>query len=253
MRGEPVGTGAAMAIRFAREGATIAIVDREPGYASRTHSLIESEGHASFVLEADVSREADCRSVAEQVARRAGRIDILVNNVGVADRHSVTSIDRDTWDHVLAVNLTSVMLMCRHVIPVMVEAGGGAIVNIASIAGSLPGGRSAYGTSKAGVIMLSREMAVTYGRAGIRVNVVAPGHVYAPMTADATEKARQRRRLVSLLGVEGTAWDVAGAALFLASDDSRFISGAVLPVDGGASQIQPLSALDLVAGVPGWI
>ena len=242
-----------MAIRFAREGATVAVVDREPENAARTQARIQSEGYVSFAAEADVSRAADCRHVVEEVTRRAGRIDILVNNVGIIDRHSVTSIDRDTWDHVLAVNLTSVMLMCQHAIPVMAAAGGGAIVNIASIAGSLPGGRSAYGTSKAGVIMLSREMAVTYGRANVRVNVVAPGHVYASMTADASAAARERRRLVSLLGIEGTAWDVAGAALFLASDESRFVTGAVLPVDGGASQIQPLSALDLVAGVPGWI
>jgi NAD(P)-dependent dehydrogenase (short-subunit alcohol dehydrogenase family) len=170
---------------------------------------------------------------------------VLVNNVGISGPGSVTEVDEHFWDTVIDVNLKSVMLTSKHAIPLMIEAGGGSIVNLSSIVGLRAGSGQPshpYAASKGGIIGLSNSMAVHYGRNNIRVNCIAPGHVHSPMVARHTsEEMLDLRRRAGPLGTEGTAWDVAWAALFLASEESRWISGVTLPVDAGLLAATPLA------------
>ena len=165
--------------------------------------------------------------------------------MGINGPGSVTDVDEDFWDTVIDVNLKSVMLTSKHAIPRMTEAGGGSIINISSIVGLRAGGgrpSHPYAASKGGMIGLSNSMAVHYGRNNIRVNCIAPGHVHSPIVArHTTEEMRNLRRRAGPLGTEGTAWDVAWAALFLACDEARWISGATLPVDAGLLAATPLA------------
>jgi NAD(P)-dependent dehydrogenase (short-subunit alcohol dehydrogenase family) len=181
-----------------------------------------------------------------------GKLNVLVNNVGISGPGSVTDVDEEFWDTVMDVNLKSVMLTSKHAIPQMIEAGGGSIVNLSSIVGLRAGsGRPShpYAASKGGIIGLSNSMAVHYGRNNIRVNCIAPGHVRSPMVARHTsEEMLALRRRAGPLGTEGTAWDVAWAALFLASDESRWISGVTLPVDAGLLAATPLAMFPLLRG-----
>jgi NAD(P)-dependent dehydrogenase (short-subunit alcohol dehydrogenase family) len=247
--GEELGIGAAIAIRFAREGAMVCLVDRDADSLKRTTEVIQAEDGRCASIQADVSIETDCSRIAREVADTVGIADILVNNVGVSDRTSLPAMTLANWDRVMAVNLTSMMLMCKTLIPHMIRIGGGSIVNVSSLGGVLATGNIAYGASKAGVIMLTRDLATAYGRSGVRVNALAPGHVYSSMVREISPARRDRRRRIAPLGIEGTPWDVASAALFLASEESRFITGALIPVDGGVSQLQALAGLDLVEDV----
>jgi len=174
-----------------------------------------------------------------------GKLNILINNVGISGPGSVTDVEEDFWDQVIEVNLKSVMLTSKHAIPKMIEAGGGAIVNLSSIVGLRAGsGRPShpYAASKGGIIGLSNSMAVHYGRDNIRVNCIAPGHIRSPMVArHSTEEMLNLRRRAGPLGTEGTPWDVAWAALFLASEEARWVSGVTLPVDAGLLAATPLA------------
>jgi NAD(P)-dependent dehydrogenase (short-subunit alcohol dehydrogenase family) len=173
------------------------------------------------------------------VVQALGGVDVLMNNVGVlGPRGTAVEVDPDDWDRAMAINVTSMVLMAKHCIPHMVEAGGGSIVNVSSLVG-LQGGHPdlLYPTSKGAVVQLTRAMAGHHGKDGIRVNCIAPGLLYTPMVTSQgmTPEVREQRRLQSFLQTEGTAWDVAMAAVFLASDEARWITGAILPVDAGAS------------------
>jgi NAD(P)-dependent dehydrogenase (short-subunit alcohol dehydrogenase family) len=176
-----------------------------------------------------------------QAVDRWGRLDILDNNVGIGGGGSVVTVDEETWDRVMQVNVKSLMLASKYAIPAMIESGGGSIVNIASVAAMRPNRLTPYATSKGAVIALTQAMATDHGRDGIRVNCVAPGPVFTPMVyaAGMTEELRERRREASLLKIEGTGWDVGNAVLFLASDEARYITGVVLPVDGGVMLATP--------------
>jgi NAD(P)-dependent dehydrogenase (short-subunit alcohol dehydrogenase family) len=178
---------------------------------------------------------------------RFGRLDIRVNNVGVSrSAPSLVNMDFTDWSRVLE-NLKSAVAMSSFAIEPMKAAGGGAIVNVASIAGIEAYGGAAYGPSKAAMIAFTRETALMHGRDGVRANVVAPGHVYTPhVGAMLTDDLRAARRSVGPLGIEGDGWDVAEAVLFLASDAARFITGALLPVDGGVSEIGPMAGRALI-------
>jgi NAD(P)-dependent dehydrogenase (short-subunit alcohol dehydrogenase family) len=243
--GDFVGIGQAISILFARNGAKVLLVDRNQQNAEVTLATIKEEGGEASLFVGDVTNNADCQSMAQAAVSRYGKLNVLVNNVGISGPGSVTDVDEDFWDTVIDVNLKSVMLTSRHAIPHMVEVGGGSIVNLSSIVGLRAGsGRPShpYAASKGGIIGLSNSMAVHYGRNNIRVNCIAPGHIRSPMVARHTsEEMLDLRRRAGPLGTEGTAWDVAWAALFLASDEARWISGVTLPVDAGLLAATPLA------------
>jgi NAD(P)-dependent dehydrogenase (short-subunit alcohol dehydrogenase family) len=245
--GATIGNGRATAILFAREGARVLLVDRDSDSVQETLALLEHEapGTAS-VFVADIVDESQCEAiVARALEQLDGRIDVLHNNVGIgAGDGGPTSLAADAWDRILDTNLKAMWLTCKHVVPVMRKQGAGAIVNISSVAAVAGvGNLTAYKISKSGVNSLTQALAVTNARFGIRVNAIMPGLIDTPMAVDATARARgvaredvaaARARTVPL-GHQGTAWDIAHAALFLASDEAAFITGVVLPVDGGQS------------------
>ena len=242
-----VGNGKATAITFAREGARVVLVDQRRDWATETQRVIEREGGEAILVEADVADDASCRQAVGQAVDAFGGVDILVNIVGVTGPPgNAIEVDPEAWDRAMRVNVTSMVLMAKHALPPMIEAGGGAIVNISSVSGLLGGHPSLlYPTSKTAVIGLTRSMAAHHALQGVRVNCIAPGTVYTPMVASRgmTPELRDARRKGTLLQVEGTAWDVAQAAAFLVSDAARWITGIVLPVDAGATaaRLQPLS------------
>jgi NAD(P)-dependent dehydrogenase (short-subunit alcohol dehydrogenase family) len=240
-RAEGIGNGRAAAILFAREGARVLLVDQQREAAEATHAMIKTEGGEAAVFVADVTRNDDCQAMVEEAVRRWGRLDVLDNNVGIGSRGSVVDIDEAEWDRVMKVNVTSMMLTGKHAVPAMARTGGGAIVTISSISALRPRGLTAYSASKGAVIALTRAMAIDHAAQNVRVNCIAPGPVYTPMVYAAGMPAdlRERRRQASPLGIEGTGWDIGYAALFLVSDEARYITGVVLPVDGGVTIASP--------------
>ena len=237
--GPTVGNGKATAILFAREGAQVALLDERPDWAEETHSVIGREGGEAILVEADVADAESCGRAVGRALEAFGALHVLVNNVGVTGpAGDAVEVDPEAWDRAMRVNVTSMVLMAKHALPPMIAAGGGSIVNVSSVAGMLGGHPSLlYPTSKAAIIGLTRSMAAHHAPQGVRVNAIAPGMVYTPMVVarGMTPELREARRLRSLLQTEGTAWDVAAAAAFLASDAARWITGVVLPVDAGAT------------------
>lgn len=245
--GEGIGIGRATAVVLAGEGARVCLVDREAQRVEATRAQIEARGGEAFVIVGDVTVRDDCARFVEETLQRYGRLDILVNNVGIATPVTLDAPDEQAWFRVMNINLTSAMLMCRYAVPAMIRSGGGSIVNISSIAGLRAHGSVAYGPSKAAMAALASEIAVLYGRQGIRANTVAPGHVLTPLAMSMLPaEMRAKRRDVGPLGLEGDAWDVALAVRFLASDEARFITGVHLPVDGGVSEIGAMAAHALI-------
>ena len=243
--GDFVGIGQAISILFARQGAKVLLVDRDEKNAEVTLANIKEEGGEASVLVGDVTSADDCQEMAQAAVSRYGRLNVLVNNVGISGAGSVTDVDEDFWDTVIDVNLKSVMLTSKYAIPRMIEDGGGSIVNLSSIVGLRAGsGRPShpYAASKGGIIGLSNSMAVHYGRDNIRVNCIAPGHIRSPMVArHSSDEMLELRRRAGPLGTDGTPWDVAWAVAFLASEESRWISGVTLPVDAGLLAATPLA------------
>jgi NAD(P)-dependent dehydrogenase (short-subunit alcohol dehydrogenase family) len=243
--GDTIGNGRATAIVFAREGAQVVAIDRRLEAAADTVAEIEREGGQAVAIELDATIEADCERVVREVARRFGRIDVLHNNVGIGGAdHGPAHVIESEWDRILNVNLKSVVLPCKYVLPVMREQGGGVIINISSIAAICPTSTVAYKTSKAGINAYTQALAIGNARHGVRANVIMPGLIETPMAiegisqgtgVDKEELIRRRDAQVPLGAKMGTAWDVAYAALFLASDEAKFITGVALPVDGGQS------------------
>lgn len=243
--GATTGNGRATAIVFAREGARVLLVDRDEASVLETQRLIAEEGGDAEVFVADIAAEGGigAREVAREARERLGRIDILHNNVGIgAGDAGPISLEPDAWDRIFNVNLRAMWLTCKAVVPVMREQRAGAIVNISSVAAvAAAGNLTAYKISKAGVNALTHTLAATNARYGIRVNCIMPGLIDTPMGVDSVARMRgvDRADLAAAraksvpLGRQGTAWDVAHAALFLASDEAGFITGVVLPVDGG--------------------
>ena len=238
-RADGIGNGRAAAILLARDGARVALIDAVEEWAEVTRSMIESEGGEAMVLPCDVSDDAQCDQAVQQVLQRWGRVDILVNNVGVGGPAG-TAVDLDlaAWDQALRINVTSMVLMARHCIPAMRKQGRGAIVNVASVAGLMGGHPSLlYPTSKGAVVNMTRAMAAHHGEEGIRVNCVAPGMVHTPMVyaRGMSEEKREIRRKRSLLRTEGNGWDVGQAIRYLASDEARWMTGVIMPVDAGTT------------------
>jgi NAD(P)-dependent dehydrogenase (short-subunit alcohol dehydrogenase family) len=242
------GIGRSIAMLLAAEGARICLIDQDEARAQEVADLIVADGGEAFAAIGDVSEPEDCGRMTHLAIERHGGPDILVNNVGIS-RSAPSLIDFDfaAWSRVIDVNLKSAVAMSSFVLPAMKAGGGGAIVNVASIAGMQAYGGAAYGPSKAAMIAFTRETALMHGRDGVRANVVAPGHVYTPhVGAMLTDELRAARRDVGPLGIEGDGWDVAEAVLFLASDAARFITGMLLPVDGGVTEIGPMAGHALI-------
>jgi NAD(P)-dependent dehydrogenase (short-subunit alcohol dehydrogenase family) len=243
--GETLGNGRATAIRFAREGASVLCVDRLIERAEETASMIAAEGGTAAAFKADVTRAAECAALVEAGVARFGRLDALINNVGIgAGDAPAHKLEEAVFDRTIAVNLKGMWLTIKAAIPVMREQGGGAIVNISSLAAIAGGIQAAYEISKAGVNRLTTTVAQSNARYGVRCNCIMPGLMDTPMAIEGIAVARgrtttevrdERNARVPLKGRMGTAWDTANAALFLASDEAAFITGAILPVDGGMS------------------
>lgn len=250
-----IGNGRAAAVLLARAGADVVLVDAHADRMVETGELIAAQGGARAVsVTADVSREEDCRRAVEVAVERFGRVDVLVNNVGVVGPpESVVDLDLDQWRRVFEINVTSMVLMSRYAIPRMREAGGGSIVNVSSLAGVLTHPRVTYATTKGAVLSLTRSMASTHGPEGIRVNAVAPGPVHTPMVAAEalTEEARAARAQLVPLRIEGTGWDVGEAVLYLAGGRSRWVTGTTLTVDGGFASDLRMTNATSVTPAPG--
>ena len=232
-RGPGLGNGKAAAILFAREGARVLCVDQALARAEETVALIRADGGEAAAHAADVTRADDCRAMVEAAVARWGGLDVLHNNVGIESRKDLLETTEEEWDQVLAVDLKSVFLATRAAVPAMVLRGGGSVVCVSSIAGHRGHGRTAYAAAKAGIEGFVRTVAVQLGPQGVRVNAIAPGTVWTPMVSGLGPEARERRRQASPLGTEGTGWDVGWGAVYLASDESRWVTGHVLVIDAG--------------------
>jgi NAD(P)-dependent dehydrogenase (short-subunit alcohol dehydrogenase family) len=243
--GETVGNGRAMAMLFAREGASVLCVDRVAERAQETVELIEEEGGVASSLAADIVKGADCARIVEEAKARYGRLDILINNVGIGGGDAPAHrLEEAAFDKILSVNLKGMWMTIKAALPAMREQGGGAIVNISSLAARAGGIQLAYEVSKAGVNRLTTSVAQSNARYGVRCNAIMMGYMDTPMAvsgiASATgrptsEVRAERDARVPLGGKMGDAWDTAYAALFLASDEAKFVTGQILAVDGGAS------------------
>jgi NAD(P)-dependent dehydrogenase (short-subunit alcohol dehydrogenase family) len=232
--GAASGIGRATALLFTKEGAKVAVADYVPAGGQETVKMIQKAGGEAIFIEADVSRKTDVERMVKTTVNSYGRIDILYNNAGIGQRGvSMLETTEEEWDRVLNINLKGVFLGSKYVIPVMLDQGGGVIINTASIVGlvGLPG-NPAYSVSKAGVIQLTKMMAAEYGRQNIRVNCICPGAIQTPMT-EATSIPTDAYIRVQFLRRAGQPEDVARAVLYLASDDSSFVTGVALVVDGG--------------------
>ena len=244
--GEGMGNGRATVLRFTREGAKVLAVDRNIASAQDTAAMAGAEGGQCEAFEADVTDE---QTLAEAVAfaqKRWGRIDILHNNVGVSidgGDAPLLDITEEVFDRVCAINLRGTVMACKHVLPIMRQQGSGSIINISSIAAWIEYPLVTYKATKAALIAFTQQVAIQNAEFGIRANVILPGLMDTPMALEARVRASGRSRAdvaaerdakVPLRHRMGTAWDVANAALFLASDEANFITGVALPVDGGA-------------------
>src|SRR5262249_12643682 len=232
-RGPGIGNGKATAILFAREGARVLCVDQEASRAEDTVRLIRAEGGEAVAHAADVTRAADCDAMVAAAVARFGGLDVLHNNVGIESRKDLLETSEVEWDQVLAVDLKSMFLVTRSAVPRLIERGGGAVVCVSSVAGLRGHGRTAYAAAKAGVIGFVQSVAVQLGPHGVRVNAIAPGTVWTPMVESLGEEARERRRRAAPLGTEGTGWDVGLGAVYLASDEARWVTGQTLVIDAG--------------------
>ncbi len=241
--GETIGNGRAAAIVFAREGAQVLLVDRRVSSAEETAAMIRTEGGTAVCLQGDWTSRADCAAYANACVEAYGRVDFLHNNVGIGTGDaSPLRLDEETFDRILDVNLKGCLLSCQAVLPIMRERGSGSIVNVSSLAAVASTPLTAYKISKAGMNALGQSLALANAAHGIRVNTIMPGLMDTPMAIEGTAQAQglsrdevrdRRDRSVPLRRKMGTGWDVAYASLFLHSDEAGFITGVVLPVDGG--------------------
>ena len=251
--GPGVGNGKAAAILFAREGASVLCVDLVGDRALETVAIIEEAGGTASMFQADVTRQAECKAMAAAAAERYGRIDILQNNVGIPSRQALADITEDEWDQHFVINVRSMAMAAQAVAPYMIEAGGGSIINLSSIAAvrAYPATSTAYTTSKSAAMGLTVALAGQLGEHRIRVNAVAPGQVYTPLVAPRlTAESRQSRATSGVIKDEGNAWDIGWASVFLASDEARWITGQTLLVDAGISIEIPRGSLPMAPGPP---
>jgi len=245
--GEGMGNGRATALTFAREGAKVLCVDHNLASAEETVAMIAEKGGTAAAFKADVTRNTELRAMVGDAMALWGRIDILHNNVGVSlsgGDAELSEISEEAFDRCVAINLRSCIFAAKHVIPIMRQQKSGSIINISSMAAITTYPYVAYKATKTAMIAFTEQLAYQNAEYGIRANVILPGLMDTPMAVDTrarefgktrAEVAAERDRKVPLRRKMGTAWDVANAALFLASDEANFITGVTLPVDGGAS------------------
>lgn len=238
--GSAGGIGRATALLFAREGAVVCLVDLNEEAGQKAANEISSAGGRAMFAPANLTCAADCRRVVERSVREFGSIHVLFNNAGIVKRASVVEISEPDWDAVMAVNVKSVFLMCREVIPIMAAARGGSIINTASGWGLAGGARAAaYCASKGAVVLMTKAMATDHGRQSIRVNCICPGDTdTAMLRSEARQLGEPEDRFLSEsanrpLGRVGKPEEIAQAVLYLASEASSFVTGAALVVDGG--------------------
>lgn len=238
--GDFPGIGDAIAVLFAAQGAKVAIADISAERAEATLRLVEDAGGEGVVTTGDLTLLGDNARCVREAVDAFGGIDTVVNSAALSSGGgSPVDVDLDTWERVMSVNLHATLLTARHTIPHLIAAGGGAVINISSIAASRGHGAGAYAASKAAMLGLTRDWAYVHGRDGVRVNCILPGHVYTPMGDHGGPEVREQRRRAGLLPTEGVAWDVAWPAVFLASEESRWITGVELPVDAGTTSSAP--------------
>jgi NAD(P)-dependent dehydrogenase (short-subunit alcohol dehydrogenase family) len=234
--GQTIGNGRATAVVLAREGARVCVADRDLASAEATVKMISGEGGQAWAFEADITSEAAAARLVAAALERFGKLDILHNNVGIISLQTIRQVTEEEWDRLMAVNVKGVLLAIQAAIPALEASGGGSIINVSSIAGLRYSGAplTAYAATKAGIIGLTLSAAGQLGEKRIRVNCIAPGQVHTPLVAAfLTPEGRETRRRSGLIPDEGTAWDVGWAAVYLASDESRWVTAQVLVVDAG--------------------
>ncbi|RDD63753.1 SDR family NAD(P)-dependent oxidoreductase [Ferruginivarius sediminum] len=238
------GNGKAASVLFAREGARVVCVDLNESAAEETAGIIREEGHDALAIRADVANHDDVKSVVDRTVGHFGRVDVLHNNVGIVEVGGPVEASEESWDRVMNVNLKSMFLTCKYVLPIMQKQKGGAIVNVSSIAGIRWTGVPyiSYSASKSGALQFTRSVALQYASDGVRANSILPGLMNTPMiveplkevyAAGDIEKMIEIRDQQCPMGRMGDAWDVAYAALFLASDEAKYVTATELVVDGG--------------------
>jgi NAD(P)-dependent dehydrogenase (short-subunit alcohol dehydrogenase family) len=241
-RGEGVGNGMATAMLFAREGAKVVLVNRSAERADKLARQIKDEGGEAAVFAGDVAKADAAEAMAEFAVKTYGRLDILHNNVGIGAAGTPETVTEADWHKVLEANLTTTMLCTKYCLPKMKQGGGGSIIMVSSIAGALglmgSPGAVAYATAKAGLHGFTLSVAADYAAQNIRANCIVVGSVYTPMVAHMGAEARERRKNMVPMQSEGTAWDIAHGAVYLASDESRWVTGVLLPIDGGLAALR---------------
>ncbi len=240
--GGTLGIGKATAVLFGKEGAAVAITGRDAGHGREALAEIESTGAKAIDLRADVRVAADCRRAVDETIKAFGRVDILFNNAGVFFPNTVIDCSEEEWDTTIDVHLKGTFLMCKYVLPGMIDRGSGVIINNSSGWGISGGDKAAsYCASKGGVVLLTRAMAIDHSRQGIRINCICPGDVDTPMLqSDAAQRGMSREEYLKgaaarPMGRIGMPDEIAKAVLFLASDDASFMTGSTLVVDGGGT------------------
>ncbi|KAI3573505.1 short chain dehydrogenase reductase [Fusarium oxysporum f. sp. albedinis] len=252
--GDGIGNGRAAAILLAEDGASVVCVDRQEDWARKTTEYVAANGKGeAIVCTGDVTKEGDCARIVQDAITKYGRVDILINNVGIGGAPgSAVNVDMAQWDVGMAVNVSSMVLMAKFAIPEMLKNEGeikGTIVNLGSVA-ALGGGMKnlLYQTSKGAIVNMTKTMAYQHGKEGIRVNCVCPGSVWTPLISEipqVTQKIRQARASTNMLGIEGYGWDTGYAVRWLAGPESRWVTGAILPVDAGLSATINLELPDI--------
>jgi len=245
--GPGIGTGKAISVALAREGAKIVLVDIHPERAEETKKLVEEEGSEAIVVKADCTKWQDCANMVMEAVDHFGTLDILVNNLGLAGFGLVTNMYEEDWDRTFNINTRTVFLACKYAIPVMLAQKSGVVINLSSMAAQRPGRATAYSASKAAVEAMTVDMAFAYGRDGVRVNCILPGNIDTPIATNITtalpgwEEMQEMRQSGGMLGIAGDGWDIAHAAVFLCSDEARYITAHTWPVESGALKLSGLS------------
>lgn len=245
--GPGYGTGKAISVALAREGAKLVLADINTERAEDTKRLVEAEGSEAIVVKADCTKWQDCANMVMEAVDHFGRLDILINNLGLAGFGTVTNMYEEDWDRTFNINTRTVFLACKYAIPVMLAQKSGVVINLSSMSAQRPGRATAYSASKAAVEAMTVDMAYCYGRDGVRVNCILPGNIDTPIATNITtslpgwEEMQEMRQSGGMQGIPGDAWDIAHCAVFLCSDEARYMTGHTWPVESGALKLSGLS------------